>query len=1221
MAVTNSTSASNTAGTAAAAISQQTASTDSSAFKQVMQTTITNNTAPAVAASSNTTTAKTNTASIATIVTSGTPVKTIVSYTPVIKPESLLIMSLFDAGFTDASDAMVAIMNKIVRKEANIQLPLDPSNLYGYPTQLTINASDGLDNGEILAVLLNSTKDPQLNIIAGRILKRSQFVLLPNDQTINTSDGISNEELNMALCSFAGNTVVSAFNSRLASYKEQILSDIQNGNYSSFSAAPDIVKNDESFVLAAVSKHEDFFNCIPDIFKNNSNFVCNALSLNPDILKSVPALCENKDYVLAALGNISKDRFKTAELMDAVANHYAINGKPNNNNPIFNNIDFAKKAVNIMGQTFKYLENFHDNREIALDAIRMDCYEYIYASDNLKNSADFQRDAVFADPFLGNPLNSSWMAITSTIKTYYDLFNSINNQTSTFKNYDASLRGNKELIKTLVAGNTEQKHSFGGKPEILSDVTDSIKGDRSFLLSLVSINGKAVQYIPAAMQNDIEFIRAAVYAPYDPGFYSKDARLANNSDNKSFAIDMFKRCIAVGYFPLGFEDDRDVAFAAISNNPNLFSEISNRLKKDPEIINKMIMMGRAKSVCSPGTISNKNIILESIKMSTSYPNDNLKYATPELLNDRTFALQVIARNNKAFSRFSSQLTNDAGFQKSAVYSNMNVISSISTASPGYKPAQSAYTNVKNALEILNIEWPSRFCNTKEIIRNRYSVSSPAVQKQLIDCFGPDAQEYFKDIDKDTRPVLIAAFPKHDGVGGVFVSSDFNDATTKYKVIYYESSSDLEFSNNILEATKKTKASVIQITGHGSQGSTLYKSIEEDQIHLDGSDTTLFYQLSQSLVDQGKVMLLSCSTGQGGKGGPGINNMVEFVHRIWPNSFTYAPQDDTEGKFSWDKDGYIDSMLYYNTSTFIIPPDKSPASVGTNTTLNTLQTAYGTATNGSVKNALAGIINNLYNGTPFSIMVNGTYYTIDAKDGLNSTEFGALTDWTTAQQNMDTALTSLTKSANTTIKNASTKATYQGLITKLSGSSLFTLRADGLTTKIDPSDGLNATEMTTINNWSRTFLVLDAQLTGLMYAKDNTIKDTLIKNDFQTVIDRINTGISRWTLSGSGWAQPFTLPGTSIKIDATDGLTNDELTKLLSWRSSFTLMDNAIIALKAKLTATAVANKANINAVLTAMTSNPRKSFTIPITNGTAINPVDGLTPTEYNALNAWWNTL
>ena len=47
--------------------------------------------------------------------------------------------------------------------------------------------------------------------------------------------------------------------------------------------------------------------------------------------------------------------YEKDKVMDAVVTAYG-----SRNNPIFKDPDFAKKAVNIYGPTFEYLNNFHD---------------------------------------------------------------------------------------------------------------------------------------------------------------------------------------------------------------------------------------------------------------------------------------------------------------------------------------------------------------------------------------------------------------------------------------------------------------------------------------------------------------------------------------------------------------------------------------------------------------------------------------------------------------------------------------------------------------------------------------------------------------------------------------------------------------------------------------------------------------------------------------------
>lgn len=126
---------------------------------------------------------------------------------------------------------------------------------------------------------------------------------------------------------------------------------------------------------------------------------------------------------------------------------------------------------------------------------------------------------------------------------------------------------------------------------------------------------------------------------------------------------------------------------------------------------------------------------------------------------------------------------------------------------------------KEAYRILDIRGLERFSNSREIIRNRYHVSSPAVREQLEDLMGKD---FFDGASDHERPLCIICHPSsasdHNQAFRDRDSSfaDIDRLTATYRVLFYEVRSEQMFADALYQATeeKRCPADLLIVNGHG-----------------------------------------------------------------------------------------------------------------------------------------------------------------------------------------------------------------------------------------------------------------------------------------------------------------------------------------------------------------------------------------------------------------------
>jgi hypothetical protein len=102
-----------------------------------------------------------------------------------------------------------------------------------------------------------------------------------------------------------------------------------------------------------------------------------------------------------------------------------------------------------------------------------------------------------------------------------------------------------------------------------------------------------------------------------------------------------------------------------------------------------------------------------------------------------------------------------------------------------------------------------------------------------------------------------------------------------------------------------------IGGHGNQVCTDFGSsceIRRERLSLDLSDFQEMGNLSQYLSDDSVVILVSCSTGEGGQC---AENMANMLSRVFPYSWIVAPNDDSDSfEYSFDPmDGRVSGVRF------------------------------------------------------------------------------------------------------------------------------------------------------------------------------------------------------------------------------------------------------------------------------------------------------------------------
>lgn len=140
---------------------------------------------------------------------------------------------------------------------------------------------------------------------------------------------------------------------------------------------------------------------------------------------------------------------------------------------------------------------------------------------------------------------------------------------------------------------------------------------------------------------------------------------------------------------------------------------------------------------------------------------------------------------------------------------------------------------------------------------------------------------------DPRPLAVQIQPTADYNGAYRLTGQGKiqaQLLRGYLLRYYEAGTDREAIRAIKDATKRRKASLIEIRGHGNKRSLQLGKGWHERFSIDIGDRNKLKGMSNVVVDGGHILLASCLTGKGGRR---AHNLVNFMSRIFPQAYVHG----------------------------------------------------------------------------------------------------------------------------------------------------------------------------------------------------------------------------------------------------------------------------------------------------------------------------------------------
>ena len=197
-------------------------------------------------------------------------------------------------------------------------------------------------------------------------------------------------------------------------------------------------------------------------------------------------------------------------------------------------------------------------------------------------------------------------------------------------------------------------------------VSNALKNDKSFMMTVVAQNYRALRYASDALKNDIELLRAVVTQGHAWfALYLASAEMQN--DREFVVAAVAQQASALQYASKALQNDREIVMLAVTQNGNHLRHASESLKNDRDVV--MVSVGRNGNALRHASESLKNdrdVVLQAVAQKLH----SIQYASDELKNDKTFMMALVQQQfGVAFTFVSAALKNDKEMVLQAVAQN------------------------------------------------------------------------------------------------------------------------------------------------------------------------------------------------------------------------------------------------------------------------------------------------------------------------------------------------------------------------------------------------------------------------------------------------------------------------------------------------------------------------------------------------------------------------
>ena len=197
-------------------------------------------------------------------------------------------------------------------------------------------------------------------------------------------------------------------------------------------------------------------------------------------------------------------------------------------------------------------------------------------------------------------------------------------------------------------------------------VSTALKNDKSFMMTVVAQNYRALRYASDALKNDKEIL-SAVVAQGHGWFALHQASADMRNDRELVVAAVAQQASALQYASKALQNNREIVMLAVTQDGNALRHASEVLQNDRDVV--MVSVGRdgnALRHASEVLKNDRDVVIAAVEKKLT----SLQYASDELKNDKTFMMPFVQQQfGTAFTFVSVALKNDREMVLQAVAQN------------------------------------------------------------------------------------------------------------------------------------------------------------------------------------------------------------------------------------------------------------------------------------------------------------------------------------------------------------------------------------------------------------------------------------------------------------------------------------------------------------------------------------------------------------------------
>ncbi len=305
--------------------------------------------------------------------------------------------------------------------------------------------------------------------------------------------------------------------------------------------------------------------------------------------------------------------------------------------------EVVRAAIQNNGGSFKYAsQRLRSNKDLALLAIKVDGRAYKYVSSDLKEDRDIVRQVI----------RGHWTSTAITL-----LPKSVWEDPDVVEELTSADVPQLDFLPLALRDNAEFMEGFLPRIEdCLSDCSERLRGDRAFVRKALNYGFDNLKFASDELKDDEQLIEPFLTQSYNSAFKYASERLRSN---KSLALKGLRHNVDIfKYLSQELRGDEELVKLAVYGNVNNLKYTDSKYRGDRDFILSVLELGhsgyRMLEFLSDELKADRTIVEKAVELN----GDELKYADPKFLDDKSVVLKAIDGHGSIFDLLSEEMASD-----------------------------------------------------------------------------------------------------------------------------------------------------------------------------------------------------------------------------------------------------------------------------------------------------------------------------------------------------------------------------------------------------------------------------------------------------------------------------------------------------------------------------------------------------------------------------------